>query len=242
MKAWFRILIVSVLLLVCAITFLYLTGSWIPNDPDKLEFPIRGIDVSGHQGHIDWQKVSSSGIRYVYLKATEGGDFQDAFFRANLLEAHNAGLACGAYHFFSLKTPGAIQAQNFITTVPSTSVSLPPAIDLEFWGNASDRPSPDIFQANLRVYMEAITKAYGREPVIYTSADFSSVYLNHFGLGSFWVRDILLNPNTDGTKAWLFWQYSEKGRVPGIDGFVDLDVFNGTMDRFHTLTQNAATP
>lgn len=238
------ILLTTLCLLVvfCSVSIFCALGWWIPNCPNQLDYPIRGIDVSAHQGRIDWKKVSASGIRFVYLKATEGGDFQDAYFKENFQAASDAGVVCGAYHFFSLKTPGATQARNFINTVPNTRVSLPPAIDLEFWGNSSQRPSPELFQANFRAFLDTVKKTYGREPIIYTSADFSNVYLKDFPIRQFWVRDIFLSPNMDGTKTWLFWQFSEKGKVPGVDGFIDMDVFNGTADRFDALTQEGPTP
>jgi len=82
-----------------------------------------------------------------YLKATEGSDFRDATFNENAVGARQAGLDCGAYHFFSLKSSGAIQAQNFIKTVPRKLITLPPAVDLEFTGNSAARPS---LQRNFR--------------------------------------------------------------------------------------------
>jgi lysozyme len=215
--------------------FLYLTGRWIPNEPDDLAYPIRGIDVSAHQGRIDWAAVSKSGIHFVYLKATEGGDFQDAAFAQNLQAAHDAGLACGAYHFFSLKTAGLVQAQNFIKTAPAALLDLPPAIDLEFWGNTAERPSPDSFQKELRDFVAAIQTAYHREPIIYTSADFADIYLKDFPINHFWVRDTFFMPTVDGTATWSFWQFTEKGTVPGIESQIDMDVFNGSADRFDAL-------
>lgn len=241
-KNWILIAAVCGLGSLGVLLILYFTGRWIPNYPHPDEYPVRGIDVSGHQGRIDWKKVSAGGIRFVYLKATEGGDFQDPLFRENLQSARDSGLACGAYHFFSLKTPGLVQARNFIHTVPSAQVNLPPAIDLEFWGNSSARPPPDSFQTELRVYVDAIRSAYGREPVIYTSPDFSNIYLKNFEIKQPWVRDILFSPNFNGTKSWLIWQFSEKGQVPGINGFVDMDVFNGSVDRFDPLARNSSNP
>jgi lysozyme len=242
MKKWALGALGSGCALLGVLVLLYFSGWWIPNYPSRSVYPFRGIDVSRHQGHIDWKMVSSSGISFAYLKATEGGDFQDARFKENLQAAHEAGLACGAYHFFSLKTSGRLQAQNFIKNVPAAEMALPPAVDLEFWGNSSDRPSPESFQAELLDYIREIRIAYGREPVIYTSGDFSSVYLNDFQIQRFWVRDVLLSPNLDGTKAWQFWQFSEKGRVPGIEGFVDLDVYNGPADHFDAPSRGITTP
>jgi lysozyme len=223
--------ITALLLIVLTTSFFF--GGWIPNFPNPSRYPVRGIDVSAHQGRIDWKRVAAGGISFAYLKATEGGDFRDAAFKGNLEAAREAGVACGAYHFFRFTTPGAAQAENFIRTVPREEVALPPAIDLEYWGNSADRPSPEAFQAELRTYVDAITKAYGRKPVFYTASDFSSVYLKDFPLRQLWIRDILLTPDMDGTKSWLFWQFSEEGTVPGIAGFIDLDVFNGSAESLH---------
>jgi lysozyme len=242
MRTWILAAVGGGLLFFTALAVLFFFGYWIPNDPSPTQYPVRGIDVSAHQGRIDWKRVAAGGIRFVYLKATEGGDFQDASFHPNLQAARAAGLACGAYHFYSLKIPGADQAQNYIHAVPPASMNLPPALDLEFWGNSSARPSPEAFKTELRTYLHLIAAAYGREPVIYTSADFMDVYLKDFRIEQFWVRDILLKPKWDGTGAWLFWQFSERGEVPGIDGFVDLDVYNGRADRFNELARNVAVP
>ena len=239
-----RILIVvsGVFLVLCIPTILFVSGWWMPNYPSQTDYPIRGIDVSRHQGPIDWKKVSASGIRFVYLKATEGGYFQDPIFRENLQNARAAGLICGAYHFFTLKAPGNIQAQNFMATAPGQLLNLPPAIDLEFWGNSSVRPSRETFQADLRIYFETVEKASGRKPVAYYSTDFANAYLKGFSIQDDWVRAILMSPTWYRDNSWLFWQYSDRGRVPGIDGFVDLDVFNGSVDQFAALARNLAAP
>ena len=216
----------------------YLFGLWIPNYPKSSEFPMRGIDVSAHQGEINWKSVAKTGIRFVYLKATEGGDFQDAKFTRNLQEATHAGLMCGAYHFFSLRTPGRVQAENFVKTVPQ-SIELPPAVDLEYWGNSSVRPLPAAFQVEFRTYVEVIWNHYHQVPLIYVSSDFSDVYLKGYSIENFWLRDILFSPSLDGTKAWMLWQFSERGRVEGIKGYVDLDVFNGTDAKFGALAEKS---
>ena len=214
----------------------------MPNFPSQRDYPVRGLDVSRHQGIIDWRKVSACGYRFVYLKATEGGDFQDASFKDNLRAARDAGFYCGAYHFFSLKTPGAVQAHNFINTVPRVKISLPPAVDLEFWGNSSSRPPVEALQANLRMYMESVKSAYGRYPIAYCSRDFADAYLKNFSIDQAWVRNIVFSPARDEKNPWVFWQFSERGRIPGIDGFVDLDVFHGPPERFEALARNFATP
>ncbi|WP_292542118.1 GH25 family lysozyme, partial [Mesorhizobium sp.] len=66
--------------------------------PDRDRFPVRGIDVSHHQGRIDWRRVAADDVAIAVIKATEGGDHVDDAFAANLREARAAGLAVGAYH------------------------------------------------------------------------------------------------------------------------------------------------
>jgi lysozyme len=205
-----------------ALAYAVLDGLWIPNKPSGAEYPIRGIDVSRHQGKVDWNAVAASGIRFVYLKATEGGDFRDASFAENLAGARAVGLQCGAYHFFSLKTPGLAQARNFIATVPRGACTLPCAIDLEYTGNSAERPPVGDFQKQLTDFVDAIRTNYGREPVFYVDEDLARDYLGGYAMHDRWVRAVVFRPGSD----WMFWQYSELGRVPGIHGFVDLDVFN----------------
>ncbi len=82
------------------------------------EYPIQGFDVSHHQGDVQWHKISPQKYAFVYLKATEGGDFKDRKFQDNWLKAREHGFLVGAYHFYRLCRDGAIQAENFIATVP----------------------------------------------------------------------------------------------------------------------------
>ena len=107
--------IVVALLIVtaCVSTMAYFYGSWVPNNPLR-QYPVKGIDVSHHNGTIDWRAVADDGVKFAYIKATEGKDFQDDRFITNCREATAAGIVCGAYHYFRLGTPGLEQAQNFI--------------------------------------------------------------------------------------------------------------------------------
>ena len=108
--------------------------------PDRTIHPLRGIDVSHHQGVVDWGKVAKSDVAFVILKATEGGDYVDDTFARNLAGAKAAGLVVGAYHFFTFCRPGAEQAK----VVPRDRPMLPPAVDIEFVGEGLklDLPQP----------------------------------------------------------------------------------------------------
>ena len=101
-----------------------------------------GVDVSNHQGDIDWQTLARSNVAFAYIKATEGGDFRDKRFQLNWEAAKRAGLARGAYHFFTQCRSGAEQAKNFIATVPREYGALPPVIDAEHMGPWASAPTP----------------------------------------------------------------------------------------------------
>lgn len=220
-----------ILILLGGAVGLYFAGVFVPNYPSKREYPIRGIDVSNHQGEIDWTAVPHKEVAFVYMKATEGGDFRDRRFAENWKNSKAAGFKRGAYHFFSLKTPGAQQAANFIATVPKDELALPPAIDLEYHGNTSYRPSVAEFQEQLTQFITAIKQHYGCEPVLYTASDFIDPYLVDYPISRLWIRAVVLTPRP----PWLFWQYSEKGKVRGIEGWVDQNVFSGSQKELDVL-------
>jgi lysozyme len=141
--------------LVAAGCFLYFR----PFSPDRGRYPVRGIDVSHHQGLIDWQRVAADDVAFAVIKATEGGDHVDDAFALNLREARAAGLAVGAYHFFTFCRPGADQARNFISIVPRNQPLLPPVVDIEFGGNCPQRPSPEQLNAELSAFLAPVEAA-----------------------------------------------------------------------------------
>lgn len=73
------------------------------NYPSRDDFPIQGIDISHHQKEIDWDRLKVSEIQFIFIKATEGGDFKDKRFQLNWRDARDRGFAVGAYHFFTLQ-------------------------------------------------------------------------------------------------------------------------------------------
>jgi len=227
---------VFVLLVVTAAvaTMAYFYGSWVPNNPLG-HYAVKGIDVSHHNGTIDWHAVAEDGVKFAYIKATEGKDFQDDRFITNCRDATAAGVVCGAYHYFRLNTSGLEQAHNFIRTVPRDALPLPPAVDLETWGNSSERPSITDFQTQLANFLNALRKEYGTEPVLYASSDFIHDYLSNDAPKRLWYRAVVLSPHLEGYDNWTFWQFTERARVKGISGFVDMDAFEGKKDELLTL-------
>ncbi|MEM7013341.1 MAG: GH25 family lysozyme, partial [Verrucomicrobiota bacterium] len=184
-----------------------------------------------------WDEVRPDVVHFAYMKATEGGDFRDTQFSKNWKAAKAAGIPRGAYHFFTLKRPGIEQAANYIAVVPKEHGALPPAVDLEFWGNSSARPSIEEFRRELEIFMVEIREHYGREPVIYTDTKFKKHYLKDYPIQRLWIRAVIFTPKQASAPTWMFWQFFEKMKVEGIDGFVDQNVFHSDSESFRRLLQ-----
>lgn len=124
----------------------YYSGSSRPPhvSVDRNRYPVKGIDVSYHNGDIDFNAVAADTVSFVYIKATEGGRWQDSCFARNFDAARAAGLSVGAYHFFRFEVSGLRQAYNFLEGLQGRRPDLPVAIDLEEWKNAPDVTTADI--------------------------------------------------------------------------------------------------
>lgn len=183
----------------------------------------RGIDVSAHQGKIDWPTVKGAGIDFAYIKASEGGDWVDDHFQENWSGAGAAGLLRGAYHFFTLQRPGADQAENFLKTAPPEAASLPPVVDLEFGGNGADRPPREVIVRELGIFLERVEAAHKRPAILYLMPEFEQAYAVYREFPRrLWLRSLLARPPAEW--QWTLWQYTPVGRVAGIEGNVDLNV------------------
>ena len=222
-------------LLVSVIAVLCVSGWWIPNQPSQTKYPVRGIDVSHYQGDIHWDTVAASNIRFAYIKATEGAGYDDPGFKQNWDEAAAAHIARGAYHFYTIGISGKLQAAHFISQVPVDASALPPAIDLELSGANHDVESVTQFQRELSEFITILTAHYGRPPVIYASRDFRKQYLQGIPMDAWWISDVVFSPKQHDGERWNFWQFSWRGKVSGVAGFVDLDVFSGSREDFETF-------
>ena len=149
---WPAVALTVVVALVAAF-WLYHYGLVRPSYPDAGLYPIRGVDLSHHNGVVGWRRVHADGIRFAYLKASEGGDFRDDTFAANAQGAARVGVPVGAYHYFTLCRPGAEQARNFLAATATARLRLPPAIDLEFGGNCAERPTRAAFNHELAAFI-----------------------------------------------------------------------------------------
>jgi lysozyme len=180
-----------------------------------------GIDVSNHQGTIDWIQVANDDVSFAYIKATEGQDFVDKQFATNWAKSSEAGIPRGAYHFFTLCSSGADQAENFLKVVPTDPKALPPAVDLEFAG-CTKRPDNATVQRELSTFMTTVEDRVGKPLVVYVLPAFEKKYPVEQTLRQDrWQRKLFRRPAGD---SWTMWQASDRARVNGIDAPVDLDV------------------
>jgi lysozyme len=186
---------------------------------------LRGVDVSHHQGRIEWDRVAADGISFAYLKATEGSTFTDPELTANWAGAEAAGLRVGAYHYFTLCSSPGPQADHFVAALGSVGAdrrSLPPVVDLEFLGNCDPPPARDSMLAAARAFVDRVEAATGRQMVVYVHPDLEAAYSLVDDLGRrLWVRGMGDAPPRG---RWWMWQRSDHARVAGIGTPVDLDV------------------
>lgn len=196
---------------------------WLPHYRPGLQAgESYGIDVSNHQGAVDWESVAGDNIDFVYIKATEGGDFVDDWFARNWSGARAAGLDTGAYHFFTLCRSGAEQADNFLTTVPTEQTQLPASLDLELAGNCAERPSAEWVHQEVLLWINRVHRATGQEVLLYVGPRFDEMYdITETFSEPTWHRQLWRRPGDD---RWQVWQLSYRSSVDGVDGGVDLNV------------------
>lgn len=217
-----RLALGLLLALAAAIAFLWwYAPRWHPSDAAH---PSQGIDVSHHQGAIDWAALPAQGVDFAYIKASEGGDHRDTRFVENWRASRIAGLRRGAYHFFTLCRSGADQAANFIAAVPAESDALPPAVDLEYMGNCTRPVTVGAFHAELAAYIRVVEAHYGKPVLLYLTAEFDRAYQVSARVNRpLWLRSLLFEPRF-GARPWALWQVSNFRRVRGIRGRVDWNV------------------
>ena len=202
---------------------------------------ISGIDLSHHNGPVDFAQLASSGVVFAYIKATEGRFTQDRFYEANYAGLKDKGIFRGAYHFFYPNFDPQEQAENFLSVVTQLGPGdLPPVVDIE----VSGEESPTAIATALQLWLDAVEEDLDRQPIIYTGPGFWNGSLggtSAFSEYSLWVAHYTSNPSPTipkGFTDYLFWQYSESGSVSGVKGNVDLDWFNGSSS---DLAQLAGT-
>lgn len=205
---------------------------------DDEKYPVRGIDVSRHNGDIDFKKVASSGVEFVFVKASEGVSHRDSLFVRNVEEAKRAGLKVGAYHFFRFDAEGVDQAVNFLSSVGQRPLDLGLVIDVEKTGNPKSIEEEEVKRklSSMVEYMNLL----GYRVMIYTNHEGYYTYIDDTFPGiPLWICRFYENPIN---AEWTFWQYDHHGKVEGIRGDVDLNAFCGSRDDWQRYLKGALYP
>jgi len=206
------------------------------SEPDRDRFPIRGIDVSHQQGHIDWIKVARDDVAFAYLKASEGVDVVDSHFKENSHAAEDAGIKVGAYHLFTFCHSGKNQAAVFLQVAGKQKQKFLPAVYLEFAGNCARQPSPSELKIELDSFVHMVEETRAKPVVIYVTAEAFHAYQDVLPHRPIWLRSLSDEP---GQNNWALWQYDSAGRVAGIEGRVGLNLFCGSMEAFNLMVSQA---
>ena len=187
---------------------------------------VHGIDLSHYQGEVFWETVGGhTKMAYVYLKATEGGDRNDSRYERNIELAHRYGLKVGSYHFFRPKTPLHLQLRNFTTQCLPGEQDLIPMIDVE---TTADMPDAQ-FCDSLITFLRMVERAYHQKPLVYTFRNFYNWHLMgqlddyQLMIAMYQDEEPVLADGRDIT----MWQYTGKGRIIGVNGYVDKSRFLG---------------
>lgn len=189
-----------------------------------------GFDVSEYQSIIDWENTynidESFEMSFVFIRATAGNNKIDRRFKENWKNAKARNLICGAYHYYRPNENSLEQANNFIKTVRLKKGDLPPVLDIE---KLPKTQSIANLKLGLRRWLEIVEKHYKVKPIIYSGESYYNDFLREefseypFWIANynFWVKEI--------KHEWDFWQFTENGKLGGVKGRLDLNVYNGSV-------------
>ena len=208
---------------------------------DRYRYPIAGIDVSKHNGDIDFDKVRDDNYQFVFIKASEGMTYKDDAFERNYRGASEAGLKVGAYHFFRKNRTGQQQAENFLAAIGNKHFDLPLVIDLEDdWGNGAT-VSRQIAIERVMDMIE-ILNGKGYQVMIYTNLDgYNKYYKDLLGDHDLWLCSFT-SPDLLPTLPHCIQQFSHEGTVNGVNGNVDLNVFRGSSSEWNRYVDSVKQP
>lgn len=192
--------------------------------PSREQYPVRGIDISAHNGTIDFEQLATvESIDFVIIKATEGTAFKDAAFETNWLGATDAGIPVGAYHFFRFDSPGYMQALNMLHSVRGRHLDLPLVIDIEEWTNPDNQTTTNIV-GQLNEFINTVEDA-GYSVMLYTNGDgYERFIRGHFDRYPLWIASLSSEPR----EGWVLWQYTHRGSLSGTDSSTDINTFAGS--------------
>ena len=194
-------------------------------------YEIHGIDISHYQGPIDWEQLKTAMIkgcpvRFIIIKGTEGSSRLDDNFRENFNQARDYGFIRGVYHFWSNKSSARDQAYFFLEKIHLTDGDLPPVLDIEH--KPADKSVED-FQRDVLTWLHIVEDKYHAKPIIYTYYKFKEKYLSApvFDDYPYWIAHYYVD-KVQYKGKWKFWQHTDAGKLPGIKGYVDFNIYNGS--------------
>ena len=204
-----------------------------------LKYKIHGIDVSHHNGTIDWQRAKKMRfsdedlkLEFCFLKATEGMNHSDKQFERNWKRLEELGIKKGAYHFFIPWREPKGQAMNFINSVKLKKGDFAPVLDIEQNSLKSDSQ----IVSEIEMWLDIVQKHYGVKPIIYTNPNFYKKFIKgNFDDYPLWIADYSKETLKGyGSSLW-FWQHNQKGWCEGVKGTVDYNVFLGSKEELQEL-------
>ncbi len=214
------------------LVMLYTTDWFISRiNPD---LPVKGVDISAHNGNVKFSTLKEQGIDFAILKATEGSTFKDTSFVNNIQKAQNAGMKVGAYHFFRFDVPGHLQAINLINSVTGRKLDFPIVIDIEESGNP-EITDTKLIKSRLGEMIDHLH--YSGFPVMLYSnkKGYNRFIKEHFDTIPLWICSF---SNPPEEFDWDLWQYTHSGHLNGANGHIDINAFRGTIDEYDLWVAN----
>lgn len=194
-----------------------------------------GLDISHHQGYIDWDSVATSKhpIEFVFIRATDGSRILDREFHRNWEESQGKNFIRGVYHFYRPNQSSTSQFNFFKSHVYLRKGDLPPVLDLE----RNSSYGKNNLLRGIKNWLKLAEKHYGIKPIIYANLDFYKRYFTtkEFKPYHFWIAAYSGRHRISGI-PWSFHQYTKHMYVKGIEGNVDGDDFNGDAKDLEKLT------
>ena len=198
-------------------------------------YKTQGLDISHHQEKVNWTRVDPK-YKFIILKATEGQNFLDTDVLYNWNNARLNGFVVGAYHFFTMTSSGAAQADFYISKVSDSDKTLPPIIDLEI--STKKYKKKDVMK-NLEEMVDKLEKHYKKRVIFYVNYNTYNAYIKgEFPKNKIWITDYKYFPRIKEDNRWVIWQVSRRGRIEGIPGFTDKNVLRKGMTVEDLIEQN----
>ncbi|NPA38062.1 MAG: glycoside hydrolase family 25 protein [Chlorobi bacterium] len=204
---------------------------------NKYDEYVFGTDFSHYQGIVNWARVDTFNngkpVSFAIVRATMGHSGKDIYFKYNWKKLKSRKIIRGAYHYYRPNENSLKQAGNFIKRVKLESGDLPPILDIE------DLPKIQSVKnlcIGLKRWLDTVEKHYNVKPILYTNDHYFKTYLSKKEFKDYilWIANYS-EVKKPKTSKWKIWQFTEKGNLNGVDGFVDFNVFRGNIEELNEI-------